>query len=233
MAFLAFGRRRRDEAPTAPEAMLAAAAASGMGIVAGSQLVPAPVLVDDPASYTTAVRAAVASPAADAVVEADVPRWRRQSLLEARKADPTRTVHTSVSLTFTGQAGEAVSGLEHCRIRYRLVGLLDQPDDVRGVQIGSLDEGDEVVLLERHGTYRRVLCPDGREGWVHKMVLGPPSAETPPAPPRTPPMTTSAAAPMPGPASGTWTAGDEGPTPGTFEDVLRLYSERRQQLGDA
>ena len=95
------------------------------------------------------------------------------------------------------------------------MGLLDQPDDVRGVQIGTLDEGDEVVLLEKHGTYWRILCPDGREGWLHKMVLGLIPEEAP--------------APQPG----TWTAGDDGPATSTFEDVLRIYAERRSQFGDA
>lgn len=263
MAFLAFGRRRRDEAPTAPDALLAAAAATGMAKSAGSHLVPAAVLVADAESVANAVRAAVEAPAAAAPGDADVPRWRRQSLMEARKADPTRMARTSVSLTFTGQASEAVSGLERRRIRYRLVALLDQPDDVRGREIGSLDEGDEVVLLERLGTYWRVLCPDGREGWVHKMVLGAVESAPPAAPPKpaspspaalptpgfappptpsapgqpTPPVAPSPVA-QPGPvarpgAGSSWTAADEGPAPGSFEDVLRLYSERRRQLGEA
>ncbi|HEY5628446.1 MAG TPA: hypothetical protein VIR16_02960, partial [Candidatus Limnocylindrales bacterium] len=136
--------------------------------------------------------------------------------------------------------------LERRRIRYRLVSLLDQPDDVRGVEIGSLDEGDEVVLLERLGTYWRVLCPDGREGWLHKMVLGAQivdaaatpadrAALTPPtAPPPAGPLPGAPLAATRGNGGFTWTAADEGPVPGTFEDVLRLYSERRnQQFGEA
>lgn len=265
MAFLAFGRRRRDESPTAPDALLAAAAATGMASSAGSHLVPAAVLVADAESVAQAVRAAAGAPPVAAAADADVPRWRRQSLMEARKADPTRMARTSVNLTFTGQASEAVSGLERRRVRYRLVALLDQPDDVRGREIGSLDEGDEVVLLERLGTYWRVLCPDGREGWVHKMVLGSATADAaPPAVPQKPAVPPSAPAPTPGfapppapPAPGqptppvapaptaqpapvarpgagsSWTAADEGPAPGSFEDVLRLYSERRRQLGEA
>ena len=242
MAFLAFGRRRRDESPTAPDAVLAAAAASGMARAPGANSIPAAVLVADSQSVTTAVRAATAAPAASGPLDADIPRWRRQSLIEARKADPMRSVHTSINLTFSGQASEAVSGLEHRRIRYRMVSLLNQPDDVRGVEIGSLDEGDEVVLLERQGTYWRVLCPDGREGWVHKMVLATPIVDD--APPLAGAMD-GARAPM-GPggpvtamgakspnAGASWTAADEGPAPGSFEDVLRMYSERRQQLGDA
>jgi len=246
MAFLAFGRRRRDESPTAPDAVLAAAAASGMATASRSNLVPAAVLGAEALAVTTAVRAATVAPATLGPVDADIPRWRRQSLIAARKADPLRSVHTSVNLTFSGQASEAVSGLEHRRIRYRLVSLLDQPDDVRGVQIGSLDEGDEVVLLERLGTYWRVLCPDGREGWVHKMVLAAPTLDDPPpmaatmdggAPvassvPGGPATLLGAARPNPNPAA-SWTAADDGPAPGSFEDVLRMYSERRQQLGDA
>ena len=240
MAFLAFGRRRRDESPTASDAELAAAAASGMPIASGSNLVPAALLVADSESIASALRAAAAVSAAVGPVDQDIPRWRRQSLLDARKADPARTVRTAISLTFSGQAGEAVSGLERRRIRYRLVSLLDQPDDVRGVEIGSLDEGDEVVLLERLGTYLRVICPDGREGWLHKMVLGAPIVDAEPvtgAPPSVPSLPAPAGMmPVAKPnANGgaSWTAGDEGPTTGTFEDVLRLYSERRQRLGDA
>ncbi len=252
MAFLAFGRRRRDESATAPDAVLAAAAATGMPSAAAANLVPAAVLVPDSEAVANAVRAAAGAPASAAPADSDVPRWRRQSLMDARKADPARSVRTSISLEFTGQASDAVSGLERRRIRYRLVSLLDQPDDVRGVEIGSLDEGDEVVLLERLGTYWRVLCPDGREGWLHKMVLGaaivdaPPQVAAPPPAAPQPTLPSAPAAPRP-PAGllppvplaamrgvgGTWTSADEGPAPGSFEDVLRLYSERRQQFGEA
>jgi hypothetical protein len=93
--------------------------------------------------------------------------------MEARKADPTRMAGApGVHLTFDGTIGDAVDGMERRRIRYRLVSLLDSPDEVRGSEIGTLDEGDEVVLLEKRGTYWRVLCPDGRQGWLHKMTLG-------------------------------------------------------------
>ena len=50
--------------------------------------------------------------------------------------------------------------------------LLDAPDELRSVEIGQLDQGDEVQLLEKSGAYWRVLCPDGRQGWLHKMTLG-------------------------------------------------------------
>ena len=133
--------------------------------------------------------------------------------MEARKNDPTRMVAVAdIHLRFDGTAGEAVSGLERRRIRYRMVSLLDAPDEVRGQEIGTLDEGDEVVLLEKHGTYWRVLCPNGSQGWLHKMTLGELAID---------------------PAPDTWTAADVGPSTGTFEDVLRSYREQKGQFGPA
>ena len=59
------------------------------------------------------------------------------------------------------------------------------------------------------------LCPDGRQGWLHKMTLGDvvidPSTQ----------------------AGDSWTSGDGGPQVGGFEDILRAYTEKRQQFGDA
>jgi hypothetical protein len=49
---------------------------------------------------------------------------------------------------------------------------MDVPDEVRANEIGIVDEGDEVQVIEAQGTYRLVLCPDGQQGWLHKMVLG-------------------------------------------------------------
>jgi hypothetical protein len=136
--------------------------------------------------------------------------------MEARKADPTRgVVAPAMHLTFSGDVGAAVDGLERRLIRYRLVSLLDAPDEIRGVEIGVLDEGDEVVLLEKRGTYWRVLCPDGREGWLHKMTLGDVVID---------PSTSR---------GDTWTAGDDGPVVGGFEDMMRAYLERRGQFGEA
>jgi len=102
-----------------------------------------------------------------------MPRWRRPSLLEARKADPARSIATSTGrMSFANGAVDAVDGRERRVIRYRVVRLLDAPDELRSADIGQLDQGDEVQLLERSGAYWLVLCPDGRQGWLHKMTLG-------------------------------------------------------------
>jgi hypothetical protein len=150
MAFAIFGKKRRDEAPPAPDEVLKANAARGAGY--------------------GGVKAAAAIPAPfDA--EAAMPRWRRPSLLEARKADPTRTVTSAQRMSFDDEAAPP-EGIERRVVRYRVVRLLDAPDELRSADIGQLDQGDEVQLLERSGAYWLVLCPDGRQGWLHKMTLG-------------------------------------------------------------
>ena len=150
MAFMVFGKRRRDGEPTAPDDVLAAQAARGTGAVPNSNTVGTKVMPGAVAA-ATAVQAAVAGPADLGDVDGHLPRWRRRSLMQARKTDPTRSVSTGLKLTFDGDAGSAVDGMERRLIRYRLVSLLSAPDEVRGVEIGVLDEGDEVVLLRRPG----------------------------------------------------------------------------------
>jgi hypothetical protein len=158
MAFAIFGKKRRDEEPPAPDEVLQAHAARGTG-VGGSSAV---------------ARGVVAQPAIPAPFdeEAAMPRWRRPSLLEARKADPTRTVITTPRMSFDDGRVNPIEGRERRIIRYRVVRLLDAPDELRSVDIGQLDQGDEVQLLEKSGAYWLVLCPDGRQGWLHKMTLG-------------------------------------------------------------
>jgi hypothetical protein len=87
--------------------------------------------------------------------------------------DPIRDSQTQAPrLTFDEGLVGPLDGRERRVIRYRVVRLLDTPDELRGVEIGYLDQGDEVQLLEKYGAYWLVLCPDGRQGWLHKMTLG-------------------------------------------------------------
>jgi hypothetical protein len=109
--------------------------------------------------------------AAPVDTEAGMPRWRRPSVQAARKADPSRFVE-GAKMSFDTGVVRAVEGRERRVIRYRVVRLLDAPDELRSTDIGQLDQGDEVQLLEKSGAYWLVLCPDGRQGWLHKMTLG-------------------------------------------------------------
>jgi hypothetical protein len=206
MALSLFGKRRRDgEQPDTDEAMARQAAtgvATATAAIAGAAL----------AGPATAGPAPVPAPL-DA--EAAMPRWRRPSLMEARKADPIRDAVQAPRLTFDHGLVGPLDGRERRLIRYSVVRLLDTPDELRGAEIGFVDQGDEVQLLEKHGVYWLVLCPDGRQGWIHKMTLGD-VVEVPGA-------AASARATMPIDAD-TWTMGDD-----VDNDVLAAYLESRRR----
>jgi hypothetical protein len=159
-AFLMFGKRRRDEAPPEPDEVLRARAARGTGVAAGADLVPE--------------LAAPSGPAAPTIdPDAHLPRWRRPSLIEARKKDPTREAVVGIPpMSFDHGDVAPVGGGERRLIRYTIVRLLDAPDELRAGDLGALAQGDEIQVLSQEGVYRFVLCPDGRRGWLHRMTLG-------------------------------------------------------------
>ncbi len=151
MAFMLFNKRRRDGEAPAPDGVLHAAAATGVGM--GMVLAPAPVTSPDP--------------------EAGMPRWRRPSLLEARRTDPIRSpAPERERLSFAIGAVDLPTGGERRTIRYAVIPLLDRPDEILASRIGELVAGDEVQVEQRSGAYCHVLCPDGRQGWVHRTTLG-------------------------------------------------------------
>ena len=203
MAFGMFGKRRRDgEAPDSDD-VLAAAAASGVAVANAYGFADKP-------SPDAAAAALLLDP------ELALPRWRRPSLLEARRADPVRDRSAPAPrLTFDHGLVGALDGRERRLIGYNVVRLLDSPDELRGAEIGFLDQGDEVQLLEKRGVYWLVLCPDGRQGWIHKMTLGEVVGE--------PIQSSSPTATMPI-AAETWTMGDD-----VDGDVLTAYLESRRR----
>jgi hypothetical protein len=144
-AFVFFGRKRRDDEEPA-NSLLAAAAATGFEGQAATGLC--------------------------AVDESLMPRWRRPSLQQARRTDPLRaSAALAPHMSFEGAGVMPLANYERRTIGYRLVRLLDSPDELRATEIGVVDQGDEVQLLDRHGAYWLVLCPDGRQGWIHRMTL--------------------------------------------------------------
>ena len=147
-AFAFFGKRRRDD-DEVDQNQLATAAAT---------------------SYE-----AQAAPGLRVVDESLMPRWRRPSLQEVRRTDPLRAMADATHLSFDTAGASPLADCERRSIGYRLVRLLDSPDEYRSTEIGVLDQGDEVQLLRRQGVYWLVLCPDGRQGWVHRMTLAEPA----------------------------------------------------------
>ncbi len=120
----------------------------------------------------------VVTPSVVPAGEADVPRWRRPSVVAARfETDSTvilraATVHAAVGRhapsVFTDWSTDAG---ERMRLRYDAVPLLDRPDDVLARTLIELDAGDEVLVLERSDVWANVSTPAGAVGWVPSMVL--------------------------------------------------------------
>jgi hypothetical protein len=202
MALGLFGRRRRDES----DEDLAAASARGLG-VSPLELAAAPPGL---------AAASVGVLGADDT-EMLMPRWRRPSLIQARKADPIRDQTPAARLTFDQGLVGPLDGRERRVVRYRLVRLFDSPDELRGAEIGYLDKGDEVQLLEKYGAYWLVLCPDGQQGWLHQMTLGEAVEEDTP-------VNEGPVATMPI-AAETWTMGESD----IDDDVFAAYLESRRR----
>ncbi len=118
----------------------------------------------------TAVEAMAPPGAKEADPDGFVPRWRRPSLLEARRADPSfQTPSQRMPMRF----GEAGPGALDVRVvRYAVVPVLDRPDEVLGLRLLDLESGDEVSVIGASGAFLEVQCPSGDRGWVHRTTLG-------------------------------------------------------------
>jgi hypothetical protein len=208
LAFGVFGKRRREGEQPAPDDVLHHNASSPLAIAAAAAYAESLA----PGSYAGV---AVANAPHPLDTEMAMPRWRRPSLLEARRADPIRDATVAPRLTFDHGLVGPIDGRERRLIRYNLVRLLDMPDELRGTELAFLDQGDEVQLLEKRGSYWLVLCPDGRQGWIHKMTLGDVIGEAP--------IQSTPTATMPI-AADTWTMGDD-----VDGDVLAAYMESRRR----
>ncbi|MBI3750716.1 MAG: SH3 domain-containing protein [Chloroflexi bacterium] len=163
-------RLSRRETPRGSNAAAAVAAMRVGAPLASSAASPAtaPDVDADPVMASMA-------PDQDVDPEALMPRWRRPSLLAARRADPLRVARTD-RLPLRFPAGNDSSGARRL-VRYAVVALLDRPDEVLGRQLEDLMSGDEVEVLENGGAFWRVMCPNGRIGWVHRTTLGAVGAE--------------------------------------------------------
>jgi hypothetical protein len=150
---LAGAARRGSEAPaTAPIAQAAVAQGSTPGSGGTIEAMePAGAMIDP---------------------EANMPRWRRPSLLEARHSDPRqRTVSPRAAQRFSDH-DPVVGDLR--QVRYAVVPVLDQPDEVVGLRLSDLGHHDEVQVVGAAGTFLEVVCPNGIRGWIHRTTVSQP-----------------------------------------------------------
>lgn len=103
--------------------------------------------------------------------EAGMPRWRRPSLLEARRSDPTRANATPrTPMRF----GEVIpSDVDVRVVRYAVVPVLDRPDEVLGLQLSDIGTGDEIQVVGGSGAFLEIVCPNGDRGFIHRTTVGP------------------------------------------------------------
>ena len=81
---------------------------------------------------------------------------------KAAVAEPT------VARTFPKPPGK---GVERATVRSRLVRFNAEPDDLRSVELGRLDRGDEVEIVGSFEGFLNVRVPDGTTGWIHRAAL--------------------------------------------------------------
>ena len=152
LSFMLFNKRRREDDNVPEDAVLKAAAAAGLAVAPGSGY-GAPI---DPESL--------------------MPRWRRPSLILARRTDPIRSPEPErprMSFAMAIEEPTAITSVTERRlVRYAVTPLLDHPDEIIASRIGELAAGDEVQVERRTAAYCEVLLPDGRRGWVHRTTLG-------------------------------------------------------------
>ncbi|MFI5042010.1 MAG: SH3 domain-containing protein [Acidimicrobiales bacterium] len=62
-------------------------------------------------------------------------------------------------------------GVQRATIKSRLVRLNSEPDDIRSAELGRLDRGDEVEIVDSFEGYLSVRVPDGTTGWIHRATI--------------------------------------------------------------
>ena len=95
-------------------------------------------------------------------------------LKEVRKASKRATAAATASAVATSvrKFGKpAPKGVERAMVGYRLVRISSEPDAVRSVELGRLDRGDEVEILESHEGFLRVRTPDDITGWILRHTI--------------------------------------------------------------
>jgi hypothetical protein len=65
---------------------------------------------------------------------------------------------------------------ERAKVGYRRVRISSKPDAVRSLELGRLDRGDEVEIVDSYEGFLQVRTPDGITGWILRhTIIGAPS----------------------------------------------------------
>ena len=65
----------------------------------------------------------------------------------------------------------AAKGVERFTVAYRHVRISETPDEFRSQELGRLDRGDEVELIDSFEGALQVRTPDGVVGWIPRQTI--------------------------------------------------------------
>ena len=60
---------------------------------------------------------------------------------------------------------------ERAKVGYRRVRISSKPDAVRSLELGRLDRGDEVEIVDSYEGFLQVRTPDGITGWIPRHTI--------------------------------------------------------------
>jgi len=150
-------RRRDDEAP---------ANGAAAGAVAAAEVAPALTESGD-------------APLADPAIEEDLePIDEDAPLKKTRRASKKLAAGTAMAAAAAERRTfeePPKKGVSRAKVGYRRVRISSEPDAVRSTELGRLDRGDEVEILESYEGFLQVRTPDNIVGWIlrHTIVGAP------------------------------------------------------------
>jgi hypothetical protein len=126
--------------------------------------------------------AAPIQPASPAIEEDLAPFDEDAPLKNARKAPAKRAPRTAPVAAPPAPATSVrmftkppKKGVERAKVGYRRVRISSIPDAIRSDELGRLDRGDEVEILDSSEGFLRIRTPDNITGWIlrHTVVGAP------------------------------------------------------------
>ena len=157
-------RRRRDQDE----------AGAGVTATGESALLPAAALAGGAAITESGV-----APLADPAIEEDLEPIDEDAPLKktrraTKKAAATAALAAAAAETRKFDAPPK-KGVSRAKVGYRRVRISSEPDAVRSTELGRLDRGDEVEILESYEGFLQVRTPDNIVGWIlrHTIVGAP------------------------------------------------------------
>ena len=108
-----------------------------------------------------------------APVDDDAPL--KKSRKTTRKLQPAAAMGAAAAAKRTFDAPPK-RGIARAKVGYRQVRISSEPDAVRSAELGRLDRGDEVEILESHEGFLQIRTPDDITGWILRhTIVGAPS----------------------------------------------------------